>query len=413
MIAKFQENRSAWPDYVAVIGGGRWARVLIEVICSITPISVRISAHSPRNFTAMGRWIVASGLENRVRVCSDYPKSIAGKSGAVIVANAAHDHEKAIEWSLNQRLPVLVEKPVTLSFSATQRMVDLAKSQNTYLATAHVFLFASYIETFSKLVSNRNRIESIRVLWSDPQIESRYGEAKSYDPGLPVYADWLPHIVSILDTFIVGPAILSENLNFFRGGAHLKINLLYGQIPCRIEMARNHNSRQRLIEINTEKNKITLDFSREPGFIFVNSKVLCGDTEWDHKPKPVSNMLSAFLKAVAGGSCDARLDFSIGLSASELIDKITTSYHAALSSWLNSELKNHPDTPSSDLRYALAEILHTNDKDSTVQIEERINYLYQNLKKIVFTSSDTTINLIDASINLIINQCKKRHIYSE
>lgn len=406
MRVKSEEDRTVWPDYVAVIGGGRWARVLIEVICSITPMSVKISVHSPRNFTVMAGWVVTCGLENRIRVCSDYPKPIAGKKGAVVVANAAHDHERAIEWALYQRLPVLVEKPVTLSFSATQRMVDLANNQNTYLATAHVFLFASYIETFSKLVSNENAIVSIRVLWSDPKNESRYGETKNYDSGLPIYADWLPHIVSILDAFTIGPAILSENISFFRGGAHLKINLLYGQIPCQIELARNHNSRQRTIEVNTEKKKITLDFSREPGVIFINAKELCGDREWGHKPKPVSNMLSAFLQTAAGGSCDARLDHSIGLSASQLIDQTTTFYRAALLPWLNSELEKHPDTISSDLRYALAEILQMNDSASIVPIEQRINYLYRNLKEFILTSNDTTIKRIDDAVNLIIKQGK-------
>jgi predicted dehydrogenase len=402
---KSQEDCTVWPDYVAVIGGGRWARILIEVIYNLTPMAVKISVHSPRNFTAMGDWVVAQGFENRIRVCSDYPKSITGKTGAVIVANTAHDHEKAIEWALYQRLPVLVEKPVTLSFFTTQRMVDLANSQNTYLATAHVFLFASYIETFSKLVSNENSIVSIRVLWSDPQIESRYGEMKNYDPGLPIYTDWLPHIISILNTFTNGSAILSENISFFRGGAHLKINLLYGQIPCQIEMARNHNTRRRIIEVNTEKKKITLDFGREPGIICINAKVIYSDSDWDHKPKPVSNMLSAFLKASAGGNFDARLDHSIGLTASQVIDQTTTFYLAALLPWLNSELKKYPDTISSDLRYALTEILQMNDSESILPIEQRINYLYRNLKEFILISNDRTIKCID-HVNTIIKQGK-------
>jgi predicted dehydrogenase len=401
---KSQENQWAWPDYVAVIGGGRWARVLIEVVCSLTPMSVKISVHSPRNFSAMEGWVVARGLEDRIRVCSDYPKSIAGKRGAVIVANAARDHEKAIEWALHQGLPVLAEKPVTLSFFATQRMIDLADSQNTYLATAHVFLFASYIETFSKLVSNEKSIVSVRVLWSDPQIESRYGEAKNYDPGLPIYADWLPHIISILKTFTAGPAILSENIGFYKGGSHLIINLLYGQIPCQIEIARNHNSRQRIIEVNTENKKITLDFGSEPGVICINAKVLYDDGDWDRNPKPVSNMLSAFLKAAVGGSCDARLDCLIGLSASQLIDQTAALYRAALFPWLNGELNKHQDAISSDLRYALAEILQMNDLESIAPMEQRINYLYRHLKEIMLATNDATIKFVDDTVKIIIKK---------
>jgi hypothetical protein len=117
-------------------------------------------------------------------------------------------------------------------------------------------------------------------------------------------------------------------------------------------------------------------------------------------------MLSAFLQTAAGGSCDTRLDYSIGLSASQLIDQTTTFYHAALLPWLNSELKKHPDAISSDLRYALAEILQMNDSDSIVPIEQRINYLYRNLKEFILTSNDTTIKRIDDAVNLIIKQGK-------
>ena len=72
---------------------------------------------------------------------------------AIIVVNAASDHEESVEWALGQGCPVLVEKPFCLNFFAAQRLANLALTKNRYLATAHVFLFASYVETFSKLVS--------------------------------------------------------------------------------------------------------------------------------------------------------------------------------------------------------------------------------------------------------------------
>lgn len=406
MLVNPQEGCATYPEYVAVIGGGRWARVLLEVICSLVPISVQISAHSPRNATAMTEWVFARGLEHRIRVYSDYPKAVAGKTGAVIVANAAHDHEKAIKWALFEQLPLLVEKPVTLSFSATQHMVDLANGQNSYLATAHVFLFASYIETFTKLISNENSIVSIRFLWSDPQAESRYGEVKTYDPGLPIYADWLPHILSILGAFEIGPARFCENLGFFKGGAHLKVNLLCGQIPCVFELVRNCKSRQRVIEVVTEQKKIILDFGDEPGVIYNDATVLCGDKNWDDKPKPVSKMLSAFLRGAAGGTRDARLDCSIGLSASQLIDQITPLYRAALLPWLINEFVNYQDCIRSDLRYALVEILQMNDSNSMVPMEQRIDYLYRNLKELILESNDEAKKRIDDAIDLIIKQGK-------
>ena len=139
-----EKNHSTYPDHVAVIGGGRWARVLLEVLSGIVPPFVQISVHSPRNSQSMLTWASARGLGERIQVSSIYPEVTAGESCAVIVANAARDHEKAIEWALSRCLPVLVEKPITLSFAATQRLSELAISQKTYLAAAHVFHFARF-----------------------------------------------------------------------------------------------------------------------------------------------------------------------------------------------------------------------------------------------------------------------------
>lgn len=412
MLVNPKDNCVACPEHIALIGGGRWARVLLEVLCSLVPISVKISAHSPRNVDAMSQWVSARGLDRRIHVCSDYPKVVPEKTGAVIVANAAHDHEKAIEWALTECLPVLVEKPVTLSLASTQRMADLANKQKMYLATAHVFLFASYIEAFSKLVFNERNIVSIRVLWSDPQSENRYGEAKSYDPGLPIYADLLPHILSIVGAFKIGQAQLCENFSFFKGGAHLKINLVYGQIPCVIELIRNGNLRQRIIEVTTEKSKITLDFGIEPGIIYTDASELCGDPVWDINPKPVAKMLLAFLQGAAGGVYDERLDNSIGLLASQLIDQTKPLYHAALSLWLNHEFEVFQDCISSDLRYALTEILQMKYSNSAIRMEQRIVYIYQNIKEHILILCNKPDQRVEDVMTLINNIIESPHAYT-
>lgn len=376
----------ACPDNVAVIGGGRWTRVITEVLCDLVPPFVRISVHSPHNAKSMSEWVAARGLGQRVYVSSDLPKFSSGTSSAVIIANAARDHERAIEWALSERLPVLVEKPVTLSSAATQRMADLAVSKKTYLAAAHVFLFARYIEAFSKLVVEGDGVQSIRVQWMDPQSESRYGEAKSYDPGLTVYADWLPHIVSILGSLSPNSMQVRRKLEVLRGGAHLKMDIQLGDTPCEIELVRNGNGRQRLIEVTTRQGPISLDFAKEPGTIVSGTTVRCGDPAWESEPKPVSGMLRAFLLGAAGGGRDERLDIRIGLRASQLIDQLSTAYHAALSSWLSKKYSALGDGVDADLRYTFSEILYVDDPYSSVPTEQRIEYLHRHIKESVTAS---------------------------
>ena len=375
-----EENFLINPKHVAVIGGGRWARVLLEVFCGIVPPFVKISVHSPRNSQSMLAWVLARGLDDRIQVSSIYPEVTAGESCAVIVANAARDHEKAIEWALSRCLPVLVEKPVTLSFAATQRLTELAISQKTYLAAAHVFLFARYVRVFSKLVNEAGGLRAIRVRWMDPAAESRYGEAKRYDPGLTIYADLLPHILSILTALSTNSFQPGRKLEVLRGGAHLKIGIQIGDIPCEVEMVRNGDSRQRLIEVDTREGMKSLDFAKEPGVIFSDAMEQCGDPVWNIEPRPLAAMLRAFLQGAVGGPRNKGLDIGIGLESSQIIDQLSPTYKLALSAWLEKKcaaLGKHVDA---DLRYTLSEILCVEDPLSSVPIEQRTEYVFEHLK---------------------------------
>lgn len=380
MLARNKEELAPCPDHVAVFGGGRWARVLTEVLCGIVPEHVRISVHSPHNAKAMSIWVSERGFKQRIDVSSDSPEFSSGKTSAVIVVNAARDHEKAIEWALSAGVPVLVEKPLALNFATSQRLADLACTQKIYLAAAHVFLFARYVENFSKHIVCGDNIKSVRVQWMDPLSESRYGEVKSYDPGLTVYADWLPHVISILGALSIGPIQTCEKVEFLRGGSHLEIGLRAGNIPCNIQLVRNGHCRQRLIEVSTQSNTVALDFSKEPGTIISDSTIQSSDIDWDIKPKPVSRMLSAFLKGAAGGIRDHRLDIAIGLRASYFIDQISLLYQSSLSPWLSNKLFRIQDGDDTDLRYALNEIIHLEDPCSSIPSEKKIFYVYQYIK---------------------------------
>ena len=394
-----------YPSNIIVIGGGRWSRVLIDVLCNLVPPDAKVLVYSPRNAAGMEAWIFERGLKDRVCVSTKLPTKLSGATNAAIVANAARDHEKATEWAISRGLPVLVEKPLTLNLAATQRLVDSANCKQVYFAAAHVFSFASYIEVFSRVVASADRIESIRVQWMDPQFESRYGEAKSYDPGLTVYADWLPHILSILGTLASDHDSQCEKLEFLSGGAHLGIELKLGNIPCAIELVRNGKTRKRVIEVATQQKKITLDFSGEPGTIISGSEPICADPDWDVTEKPVSRMLGAFLQAAAGGVRDERLNVEIGLRASRLIEQVSALYSSALLSWLSGKLLMIESDDDNDLRYALSEILHMENPHSLVPTGQLIDYVYRCTKEWsrMPSKSESFDNPIDI-VRMIIKQ---------
>ena len=358
------------PARVAVIGGGRWACVVAEKLCSLVPDSIGVSVHSRHNSRAVADWMAAHSLQRRVLVCSEWPRS-AADANAVIVANAARDHAAAVDWALAAEIPVLVEKPLALSAAIAQQLIDRARSRSLRLGAAHVFLFAAYLERFAALIARERDIRSAHVCWEDPRVETRYGDEKRFDPGLPVFADWLPHVSSIVGALLPGSSLRCEDLRLLRGGAHVELKLAAGSVPCSVQLIRNGGRRRRVIEIAAAGRALRLDFSTEPGRISCGVTTEDPDPDWNARQSPLALMLRAFLRWAAGGRFDFRLDSEIGLRACRLIDETLARYDAALLTWLSGRLTDPGDTDE-DLRYALGEILQYRGLLSAGAIERGI-----------------------------------------
>ncbi len=295
-----------FPDRIAVIGGGRWARELTSVLCAIVPPTVRISVHSPRNSETVAAWARTRGLAGRIDVSCEWPQQPFSGSNAVIVANATRDHAKAVEAALAASAYVLVEKPISITGAVAQRLADLARSRGTRLAAAHVFLFSGYLARFARLVAESTGILSARVCWEDPRGETRYGEQKRFDPAMPVFADCLPHVLSMLGALTPSKPVKCVDLQFLRGGAHLDLEIEMSDFPCKVQLVRNGGVRRRSIDVATSEETLRLDFSAEPATIASAAQTVSADPDWRAGRGPLARMLAAFLHWAAGGSFDDR-----------------------------------------------------------------------------------------------------------
>ena len=69
----FENTISKYPENIAIIGGGRWSKVLTEMVCRITPTKAKISVHSIYNFDSITEWIVKKGLSDKVKAFATWP----------------------------------------------------------------------------------------------------------------------------------------------------------------------------------------------------------------------------------------------------------------------------------------------------------------------------------------------------
>lgn len=368
-------------DSIAIIGGGRWARVLTEVVCKLVAATTKVSVHSLHNADSMLMWVKARGFEERISVSSESPDFVPNTSNAIIVVNAARDHETAVRWALSAGVPVLAEKPVTLTAAATGRLVELAADLNIPFAAAHVFLFARYIDRFAKFVADAGRIQSLRVHWADPQAESRYGEQKQYDASISVISDCLPHVLSIIGTLTPELPHGFKVTKFQRGGASLELELMFGDISCTICLERNSDQRRRHIAATVGQRVLQLDFAREPGLISDGTMTVSGDPDWETQKRPVACMLTAFLGWASNNGFDSRLDVETGLRSCQVIDRIMDEYRLEMKSWLSAKFSSAGPFDDDLLHYALHEILQSEGPLSKELLEQQTEQIVKQVSE--------------------------------
>lgn len=331
----------------------------------------------------MSAWGASLGLGQRIAVSAAWPQLTGERRPAVIVANAAKNHRAAAQMALRAGAPVLVEKPVALKADEVTELMALADSCQAQFAAAHVFLFARYLDNFRQVIAPAGRLRQIRLRWTDPRAESRYGEAKYYDPSLPVYADCLPHMMSMIGSIVPNHEPALSNLEFYRGGAQLKLELAYGDTRCLLEFARNSERRERLLEVEAHDDKVfCLDFSQEPGTIEAAGIKTVGDPDWNTMPHPVASMLTSFLKWAAGGASDWRLNIKGGLQACRMIDQVAIGYRESQLAWLESRFDGHDWNDRADLSYALSELLQLKGALPHDVLDQQSKTLQQDLARL-------------------------------
>lgn len=375
-------SKPVLPCNVVIMGGGRWARVYIDVMLELLPISCRVLVYSPRNYDAMVDWIKGRGIGKEVSVISSLPVLPERETNFVVVVNAAADHEKSTDWALSQHAAVLVEKPLTLSSSALRRLIIKANKCEVYLAAAHVFLFAEYLINFNKKIKTLQEVDCIDIVWADASVDTRHGEVKSFDPCVRIFEDCLPHVLSILEILEPEESMRLVRMELFKGGAQLYIVLLSRHCRYTVHLIRNGIARRRVITANGKDDCFTLDFSQEPGTIVSRSQIIEAYPDWATSKKPLSCMLEAFFDSAIMGHRDERLGTSVALRATCLSEELLPLYHEAQSQWLAQSLLVAEENDQ-DVRYALREIALSADSHPMSVSEDELSRLLQDIKSCV------------------------------
>jgi len=370
---------------VAVVGGGRWGKILVRILSGIKGVS-RIYFISNSNFQNVSHWIVSSSIKDnnffKVIVEKNLDTVISNNSvKAVFVASMPANHYEDTKKLLLANKHVIVEKPFVPCTSKSLELVTLAKKNNLTLAVGLEFFCSSYLYNFRTIVESKGfREKKVSIVWQDVFKEDRHGILKLPDMTVNVFKDLFPHILSILQVlFNLRESVIKTTL-IEDGGDTCLIELEYGKLPISIKLSRKAVIPQRRIEVVDHNNQyFSLDFTNEPGIVNFNGKELPEDPHWKELPGPLNLEINFFLRKI----CDPKIVFpflaentiSFVKTIEEGNEMIMNEQAMLIRDFL---FENYPTKPSKDVIIALRDhllpgflgvYLVKNPKD-----ESKINY---------------------------------------
>ena len=308
------------PIHVAIIGGGRWTRVLASVCIKLLPARSTLILCSPTNQKSWHEFMAQRAeTPSVIRIEFSDQSAILDNPDIshVLIARRAAMHKHTASLALAKGKRVFVEKPFAVNLEDAAELV--AQSQPLQCVTGLVFRYSSNLRIFSKACCAKGQIRQIDLYWSDPTAENRYGENKTFDPSLNIAWDVFPHVWSILAFFLPDHSISVQQVRFTDAKHKLVVCLKWSEVTVNLQMHRNANARVRKIEVYGDGWSGDIEFSKEPG----NAKI--GDTTLDVAhgfSSPLALELAAFFAADVA-QIDSLCDIRNALPALQLADLIT------------------------------------------------------------------------------------------
>ena len=172
---------------VAIIGIGDWGRNLVRNFYEIEKVNLKVCCDLDMNALEKIREKYPS-----VRITTDYGEVIEDKEvDAVVIATPTQTHFDLAKKALEAEKHVLVEKPLTLSHTQAQELVDLAKEKEKKLMVGHLLEYHPAVMEMRRRLS-QNEIGEIYYLYSE---RLNLGKVRTSENALWCLA---PHDISVM-----------------------------------------------------------------------------------------------------------------------------------------------------------------------------------------------------------------------
>jgi hypothetical protein len=358
-----------FPKNILIIGGGRWARVIVSVLVEILPKSTKLIIYTNNNI--MSKWSITSYAQNNISIINDINEIKYKDIDAAIVANSARKHFVFSKKLIMNQIPVLIEKPISSKLSEVLELFNLSKEMQVKVAISQIIMFTQYIKNYKEKICEFGKVNRLHIDWHDEEFENRYAEVKYYDAGVPIYLDCLPHILMIANYLCGGSIDKCESIDLKNGGAYLSLKLTNGEILLSVSIRRNYLKRKRYVCALVGNKTVNLDFTVEPGIISSDNFTINADEKWDINEKPLSIMLSNFINWSIGVVNKEYFRFSDNITIYRVIDQVKHMYYMERNKILL-DYRDGKNINFVEFKYLLTEILLVKKHETKKKLDKKI-----------------------------------------
>lgn len=217
---------------------------------------------------------------------TDYKKLGEYKLDGVIIATPASTHFEIAKFFLKKKIPLLIEKPVTINYEQALKLFNIQKESNTPVLVGHTILYYPAYIKLKKLVSKIGQIQEIEFI----------GKNNSPRKDTSVLYDWGSHALAVFMDILSDIPIHIKIINTSKNNQELfdeiKAYLFFdSNIKAFLDISWKSPSKQRLIKVTGTKGSVSLDtVSMQLTF---NKKTATFD-----KTQPLGKELEEFIGAI-------------------------------------------------------------------------------------------------------------------
>ena len=236
---------------LGLIGAGKWGVNYIKTIESIKGLELRKiacknSINKKRvlfpsyNFTDSWQEVIES-------------KEIDG----VIIATPPNEHFEMASKCIENRKPLIIEKPFTLSLKDAESLLLLSEKKHINVKVNHIYLYHPLFRLLKENISDKSIITSIYTMSGD------YGPFRK---DISPLWDWGPHDIAMCLAIVnkfpykIEAKYLKQDLSSLKKKSNINIKLYFKENNyAELNFGNFMNKKKRLLKVNFEDSSLIFD----------------------------------------------------------------------------------------------------------------------------------------------------------